>query len=182
MASGRAMPTHDTGGNQPASASGTSLSGSEAVMRSLVNRTWCGRAWNRGDTFAITLSHTRFMAAALTRGAKGTVRPAGVKNYGADESAGSALDFSGRPPTPERLARFRMPQEPGTRVRPGGPMREDAIDTERFYGTVCGKGKTAGEALDRSKTKLEEYAEVSAGYHRTTPVGWPKPRFRPTNA
>jgi hypothetical protein len=100
------------------------------------------------------------MAAALTRGAKGTVRPAGVKNYGADESSSAALDFSGRPSTPERLARFRMPQEPGTRVRPGGPMREDAVDTDRFYGTFGGRGKTAGEALDRSKTKLEEYAEV----------------------
>jgi len=102
------------------------------------------------------------MDVSLTRGRKGAVRPAGVKNYGADESASSALDFSGRPPTPERLKRFRVVAEPGTRVRAAGPMRDDPVDTDRFYGAFADRDDGARAALDNSKTAMEEYAEVSS--------------------
>lgn len=101
-------------------------------------------------------------APTLTRGAKGTVRPAGVKHYGADDSAAAALDFGGRPPTPERLRRFRIPAEPGTRVRPAGPMRDDKVDDTKFFGQVKPKDVPASQAMDNSKTPLEEYEAVSA--------------------
>ncbi len=101
-------------------------------------------------------------APALTRGAKGTVRPAGVKNYGADDSAAAALDFGGRPSTPERLRRFRVPAEPGVRVRPAGPMRDDKVDDTQFFGQVKPKDVPAAQAMDNSMTPLQEYEAVSS--------------------
>ncbi|CAE7931826.1 Efhb [Symbiodinium sp. KB8] len=103
-------------------------------------------------------------APALTRGAKGTVRPAGVKNYGADDSAAAALDFGGRPSTPERLRRFRVPAEPGVRVRPAGPMRDDKVDDTQFFGQVKPKDVPAAQAMDNSMTPLQEYEAAEAVY------------------
>jgi hypothetical protein len=100
------------------------------------------------------------MAAPLLRGSNQALRPAGVKNYGADESAATALDLSARPPTPERVARYREVREPGARSKHTGIARDDWVDPEKFYGGFTKDRDTATAVMDNTKTPMEEYAEV----------------------
>ena len=87
---------------------------------------------------------------------------AGVPSKFGQNSTAEALQQPDEPPTPERQRCYRTVREPGQRVRPPGPLRQDKLDETRVFGDVKTKGRGATEVLDTRKKPLDEYMDSRA--------------------
>eukprot|EP01138_Halocafeteria_seosinensis_P016482 gb/GECG01016813.1/.p1 GENE.gb/GECG01016813.1/~~gb/GECG01016813.1/.p1 ORF type:complete len:450 (+),score=61.40 gb/GECG01016813.1/:1-1350(+) len=128
---------------------------------------------------------TRGSQLQTTGGGRQRVRAAGLRRFAAEEGTKECLDFNTNQnipgSTPRKDSLYRDIKEPGVRVRPMGPMREDPRGEDKVHGSVnMGEEVHTNHLLDQRKKPLDEYMEWRGEqiYHSTKqkPLGKSAPR------
>lgn len=152
-------------------------------MDTTTQRSQLGGSGGLGGATTTTRSdaHTQ-----MSGGIKERIRAAGLRKFAMDEGTQQCLDFTSNNAIPTGTPRhdtlYRDIKEPGIRVRPMGPMREDDRHEGEVHGKVdMGEQIHTDQLLNQRKKPLEEYMEKRGEqiYKSTKqqPLGRPAPRI-----